>query len=1180
MHPFSGHRWAPIVPLVLLVVSVVIASLSIRDNRVLASRPSLAAVAGRYPIGSRERSIGVRAEILRRRHANWRDLSLSEVADKVAYFTNQLLRPMDTTNPSANTPPLAPFLGNFTTIGAPYPQEFALTRESDCSLTLNTGTYSFNLSTPGYSITNRSTHFDQTLHSESLLTTKGGTFPAGCTPVNGSSTRAVLLGKTSQNLYVIAIAGYDPRVGENALYYGTIDSSFNYHSFSVDDSNPKIQRVIGGDLNHDGNGDIIELNLAGTVTVLLGNADGTFSSPVTYATAGQVVNGGVVDDFNGDGKLDVAVVSNDRQLSILYGKGDGTLSAAQSLPIVTPPDAAVQNNHPIENIITADLRGIGRRDIITSDGVVLLANGDGTFTTAPKSAFPASNSTSDFGPNLVAADLNKDGKIDVVLSDGASINVYLGNGDGSFVPRQGYASINSVGYVTVVDLDGDGNADIYVGAAGGPIFGGDQFAYDLSYALLGNGDGTFQGASVIKQDYTGTNLADVSGDGHKDLVGYSTKIDSSGNFVIVSFTTYLGQKDGSFASTGPVLSVSNISVGGKNYTLNTINTLALADVNGDGRADLLFIPDTETTFNERDILVVALGKADGSFGSPTATELPSLLTNPVTLPTGGPDFDFNLVAGSLHLADLNGDGKLDLFYSYQDSDYSTSTISSGFVFQPGNGDGTFGAPKTLQTYSGASISYTLPQFALFADVNNDGKPDLITIQQTGSTSSGVTTQVFLNLNKGDGSFAPSSILQLGDQVSVPILGPSIVAADLNHDGNIDLISLGADAKQNGSIAISLGHGDGTFASATKLAVQDGDVISTDGLAIGDFNGDGKPDIAITSFIPGSSGIYFGKGDGTILPFLDSSGTAHPSEIINLSTFGAATAEDFDGDGKTDLLSTNVVFRSVSNAVTAPPSLSASTTSLTASPATITLGSQVTLTATVAGPSGNTTVPTGSVTFLDGTTPISSVTLDASGKATFSITTLTAGAHNISANYAGDSTFANSVSTTVPVTVTVPAMDFSLSSTASSGTVSVGAPATATLTVTSVNGFTGSVSFTCTGLPSGVSCAFNPAAITPVAGKTITTAVTFTKSATAAASRSALSIFPIITGLLSLGLFRKRRSNTIRLVVACGSIACALSLLSGCSGHSSSTGTISTANVTITATSGTLSHNIPFTLSAK
>jgi len=1153
------------------------------NTRVRAARLSLAEIASRYPVGSPERAMAIRREVTSRRHPRWSDLTMSEIAARMETIAmHTLVRPRDVT-PGGATQTIAPFLGDFTALSAPSGQGFFMIRQNDCSLTYNAGTFSRSLTNPGYTVNTTVPHYDQTIHQLGGMTTKGGAFPAGCVPINGSATRALFLGKTSQNLYVFASEGYDGTTRNNALYYGTIDSAYNYHSLSVDDSNPNIHAIASGDLNKDGNGDIIELGFGNcSINVLLGKSDGTFQAGVAYPCSGQGSEGAVVADFNGDGKPDVAVISQDGMITMLLGNGDGTLHQGQTLHIANSRAAAFGGN-----LIAADTRGMGRNDIIASTGDLLLSNGDGTFTAGTSISFPSVGATSEFGPNLAAADLNKDGKLDLVYSDGYSIDIYLGKGDGTYTPGLRYATIDNVGYVTIADLDGDGNLDIYSGLAGAQFYGGgDQFEMDESYVLLGNGDGTFQGAPTSATAYNGQNLADINGDGKLDLVGEAPSTD----YLSSNFTTYLGRKDGSFAPTGIVLNVATINVpnvteGATSYSNIGISGYAVADVNADGHADLLFIPNVLTSYYQRSILCVSFGRSDGSFAQPLCSELPSLLSNPGTLPTGGPDFDFNLIATSLQVKDLNGDGKPDILYNYQDSDYGTASYTAGYVVQPGNGDGTFGKPQVLELYSNANAPTTqVPRFSLLADVNRDGRPDLITTLQSG-TYPNFTITAYLNLNNGDGTFKPATTLQLG------VNSTNILVADMNGDGKPDLILEGTDSTNTTDIAISLGNGDGTFAKPLLTALLD---TVSNGLAVGDFNGDGKMDVASLSYNNNYSGIYFGNGDGTLKTITDIYSEVLPDEHIPLNVQGPAIALDFDGDGKIDLLAGDVLLHTITAPSTTTPTLTATTTALSASSTSIATGQSVTLTATVSGPAGTTPVPTGTVTFLDGSTTLGTGTLDSTGKATFSTSSLTAGTHTITASYGGDTSFATSVSIAATITVTTPtAPSFTLSLSPSSGTISgAGGTLTSTVSITPSNGFNAATSLACSNLPAHTTCTLSPNSVTPN-GASATATLTFTTAVASAAvdtpqfpgsspqhrsmeiTLAGLSLF---AGILLLG--RHRRLLLPRLLPVALLAAGALWLTS-CSGHSSSSRTPSGTNsVTVTATSGASSQSAVFLLTVQ
>jgi len=219
---------------------------------VMAKNADLRAIAQRYPKYTRQRQMAIVRARQAMLHPSWRDLSFSQAVAALLKITAAKFSSASTTA----TVPLANFLGNLTAITAPGIDDLYLERESDCSLTLNTGTFNYTFGgTPSLSVDGATTHYDKTLHSEAQLSTTGGAFPNGCAdPTMGISTRRdIYLGKTSQNLTMYAGAGYYAPNGTNALYYGTGDPvAKQVSTFVVDTSDPDVIGVAGGDLNGDG----------------------------------------------------------------------------------------------------------------------------------------------------------------------------------------------------------------------------------------------------------------------------------------------------------------------------------------------------------------------------------------------------------------------------------------------------------------------------------------------------------------------------------------------------------------------------------------------------------------------------------------------------------------------------------------------------------------------------------------------------------------------------------------------------------------------------------------------------------------------------------------------------------------------------------------------------------------
>jgi hypothetical protein len=284
-------------------------------------------------------------------------------------------------------------------------------------------------------------------------------------------------------------------------------------------------------------------------------------------------------------------------------------------------------------------------------------------------------------------------------------------------------------------------------------------------------------------------------------------------------------------------------------------------------------------------------------------------------------------------------------------------------------------------------------------------------------------------------------------------------------------------------------------------------------------------------------------------------------------------------------------------VAAAPPTTPTKTALKASAASITSGGSVTFTSTVTGTSG-TAAPTGTVTFLDGATSIGTGTLNTSGVATFTTTSLAVGSQSITASYAGDLYNGASVSTAVVVVVAAPVPGFAISLSSSSASIASGGSTTSTLTVTPDNGFSAATTFACSGLPANSTCTFAPASVTPN-GKAITTTLTI---ATGVASTSAsldlkrggsLSLLAGSGALLALLFWpgfmnRKQRTAWLRTLGMLLFAIVSMHSISGCGGGSSKStptpvGTSTpagTSAITITATSGTLSKTTIFTLTVQ
>ena len=320
-----------------------------------------------------------------------------------------------------------------------------------------------------------------------------------------------------------------------------------------------------GDLNGDGRLDMAVPNCSdGTVTVLLGNGDGTF----TAASGSPITEGGsepcfaALGDFSGNGILDLAVANEGGgTITILQGKGDGTFTASSQGPI------SVGNSPSF--IAVGDFNDDGNLDLAVAnytDGTmtVLLGNGDGTFTAASGSPVTVGSDPM----SIAIGDFNGDGKLDLAVANyfDDTITVRLGNGDGTFAPANG--SPVTVGStpttIAVADFDGDGNLDLAIAC---------DNAYSVTI-LMGNGDGTFKPPATINAPIAPDAIAvgDFNGDGIPDLAISS----HSSNTV----ATLLGNGDGTFSTYNIPFDIGaapSYSVATGDFNGNGISDLAVAN---------------------------------------------------------------------------------------------------------------------------------------------------------------------------------------------------------------------------------------------------------------------------------------------------------------------------------------------------------------------------------------------------------------------------------------------------------------------------------------------------------------------------------------------------------------------------------------------------------------------------
>ena len=629
-------------------------------------------------------------------------------------------------------------------------------------------------------------------------------------------------------------------------------------------SNGGMAGLLGfGDFNGDGTPDVAVrgpedvMACSSEMGVMFGNGNGTFQA---YRAVGQLPweTNPAVGDFDGDGRSDLAGAGlyhcgeTNIKLGIvfLWGRADGGFDRTEWETDLGP----TRINHAL---FAADVTGDGKPDLVWKkypQGKFVVMPGLGS------RSFGASiDHTSAGEPSRFAsADFNADGKQDLAVLYSGGIGILHGNGDGSFQPVFSVGpwahngSVGGAARLLVRDLNGDTKPDLSIDAVEGVAL------------LVNNGDGIFRRYALTAgvtepHNYYSPNdyaVADFNADGRADFVagwtdgktgvylglsGFSTALSVSSAASTVGQAVSLTATVTPAGFTGPITFYDGASV------------LGSAALTGD-RAVF-----TTTTLGPgphvfRAIYGGTLMNAAGVLSSPASHTVGAV---PARGFRTSVDVDPGFRPYGLGVADVNRDGAIDLVAADYWWDYR-------FGYFAGRGDGTL---ETAVIAPQAGNMLYIARWVILGDVNRDGNPDVCL--------HGNRTPV--RLGNGDGTF--SGGIALSDAAQTQL-------ADVNGDGTLDQVFT-----NHGRVTVMPGTGDRSGAFAPYTTFDQVVASQKSEIALGDFNGDLKLDIAMTTAQENRLYVLLGNGDGTFgAPRTSDRGNGPTSPVV----------ADFNADGKLDL----------------------------------------------------------------------------------------------------------------------------------------------------------------------------------------------------------------------------------------------------------------------------------------
>ncbi|CAF4017853.1 unnamed protein product, partial [Adineta steineri] len=738
-----------------------------------------------------------------------------------------------------------------------------------------------------------------------------------------SAPQSAITGHFNNDSYLdIAVANF--HFSGIGVFFGRGNGTFTDQTFFFTGSGSGPNSIVTGDLNNDGQLDIIVslyFNLA--IDIFLSFGNGTFASPVSYSTGSgsqpQSIN---IGDFNNDYKLDIVVANcQTANVAVFKGNGDGTMQDEETY--------STGSNSCPHSVAVGNFNSDNRLDIVVSNfytSVIGIFLGFTYMTGIRENTY--STGTSPHPRTVALGDFNNDNQLDMTIAyyELNAIGVSLGQTFGNF-PLNTIFSTGDLSYPTSValdDLNNDNQVDIAVTNSG----------TNNVAILFGDGNGNFSSPEIYSTGFgsipQSLAINDFNNDRKPDIV-----VVNSGTNNIFTFLKY---DIGAFKKQ-----ISHFT-----GTHSTPQSVSAGDFNNDGWIDFVVANSGINTIG------IFLGLGNGTFSSQVASYSTGIGSSPqptivvdlnndsyldivvanyysgnigVFLGYGHGNFSnqttyatgSNSGPADVTFADLNKDNCLDIIVALE--------LSHNIGIFYGNGDGTF---SNVSLYPTGTNSY--PISVAIADFNEDNRLDIVvvnyatanmcifygsindtfSIQGNYSTGSGshpdsVIVADFNNDHRLDIAVANSGTDNIGiffgnsnhtfsQQITLSTgnnSAPSWIAAgDFNNDNQMDIVTANYG---NGYLGVLLGCVNGTFFS--QLLYSTGDNSEPYHLAIADFNNDSRLDVIIANYGSDSVGVLFG--------YVNESFLNAPAYSTGLSSQPTSIAiADFDNDTQKDIVVTN------------------------------------------------------------------------------------------------------------------------------------------------------------------------------------------------------------------------------------------------------------------------------------